>query len=277
MVASACRAAGLWLGDRLIPPTESNPLGHFEDLDFYDVNRRALLANDEDEDGLSVPGRLVVPSALEAEAAALVRHRTAQGRPWGWKDPRTTLLLEFWAKRIPDAKFLLLFRRPWDVIDSLYRRGDVAIRRNPHLALDLWCDYNERICRFAATHPDRVLVREAAQFVTNPVAVLRSVEATLGVPLRVRRAVYRKELFHQLPEDDFRSVFHDCAPHALAVYQRLRHLAGQPPTGSRASRSEGRRFLGWGLFGWAFAARRKTLVVSTRPSGSRRAASGRAA
>lgn len=251
MIASACHAAGLWLGDRLIPPTDSNPLGHFEDLDFYDINRRVLLANDENEDGLSVPGRLFVPAALEAEAAALVDRRMAQGRPWGWKDPRTTLLLEFWAKQVPEAKFLLLFRRPWDVIDSLYRRGDVAIRRNPQLALDLWCDYNTRICRFAAAYPDRVLVREAQQFVDNSIRVLRSVRRLLGARITARPRVYRQELFHTLPERECREMFAICAPDALAVYRRLRWLAGNPLWGGWWRGTERSRFLEPLLSGWA--------------------------
>ncbi len=262
MIASACQAAGLWLGDRLIPPTDSNPLGHFEDLDFYDVNRRALLANDADEDGLSLPGRrLVVPPSLADEAARLVEQRMGVGRPWGWKDPRTTLLLDFWAAQVPQAKFLLLFRRPWDVIDSLYRRGDVAIRRNPRLALDLWCEYNTRICRFAEAHPDRVLVRETQQFINNPLRVLRAVRRLLGAAMSARPRVYRRELFHELPDRECRELFTVCAPEALVVYRRLRWLAGNPLLVGGWRRPSQSRFLTPLLWGWARQVAGERLAV----------------
>lgn len=263
LVASACQAAGVWLGDRQIPPTQSNPLGHFEDLDFYDINRRALLANDADEDGLSVPGRLVVPPAVVAEATALVADRMAHGRAWGWKDPRTTLLLDFWAECVPEATFLLLFRRPWDVIDSLYRRGDVAIARNPRLALDLWCEYNERICRFAAAHPHRVLVRETQQFIGNSVRVLRAVRRRLGARISARPRVYRQDLFHALPERECRRLFALCAPDALAVYRRLRWLAGNPLLAGTWGPPTRSRFLEPLLCGWA---RRAAGAVDVDPA-----------
>ena len=271
MIASACQAAGLWIGERLVPPTGSNPLGHFEDLDFYDVNRRALLANAVHEDGLSVPGPMHVPDDLKREAESLVEQRMRLGRAWGWKDPRTTLLLDFWAERIPHAKFLLVFRRPWDVIDSLFRRGDAAIRDNPQLALELWCDYNSRIHSFAKAHPDRVLVRETDQFIAKPTAVLRAIRRLLGTPLNVHPQVYRRELFHELPTADYRSVFAACAPDAVSLYHRLRRRAGHPFSFAGRRAATRSRLLGPWLNGWAreaAAAPRWIMVPAAEDRGS---------
>jgi hypothetical protein len=277
MIASACQAAGLWIGDRLIPPTDSNPLGHFEDLDFYDVNRRMLLANAVHEDGLSVPGPMRVPDDLHREAESLVAQRMRRGRAWGWKDPRTTLLLDFWAERIPHAKFLLVFRRPWDVIDSLFRRGDAAIRENPRLALELWCDYNARLYAFAKAHPDRVLVRETDQFIAKPTAVLRAVRRLLGTPLNVHHEVYRRDMFHELPTADYRSVFAACAPDAVSLYHRLRRRAGNPFSFAGRRAAARSRLLDPLLSGWAREAAAAPRWVMVPPADEPHSTSGRAA
>lgn len=47
---------------------------------------------------------------------------TALDRPWGWKDPRTTILLPLWLDRFPDARIVSIRRHGVDVADSLYRR-----------------------------------------------------------------------------------------------------------------------------------------------------------
>ncbi|QEP43613.1 sulfotransferase [Ectothiorhodospiraceae bacterium BW-2] len=44
-------------------------------------------------------------------------------RYWGWKDPRTTLLLPLWLQLFPDAKIIHLQRHGVDVAHSLLRRN----------------------------------------------------------------------------------------------------------------------------------------------------------
>jgi hypothetical protein len=41
---------------------------------------------------------------------------------WGWKDPKTTILLDVWSKIFPDAKIVHIYRNPIDVACSLLER-----------------------------------------------------------------------------------------------------------------------------------------------------------
>lgn len=43
---------------------------------------------------------------------------------WGWKDPRTSLLLPYWLRLFPQARILHVRRNPEAVIDSLQRREE---------------------------------------------------------------------------------------------------------------------------------------------------------
>ena len=41
---------------------------------------------------------------------------------WGWKDPKTTLLLDVWSEIFPNAKIVHIYRNPIDVANSLVQR-----------------------------------------------------------------------------------------------------------------------------------------------------------
>ena len=49
---------------------------------------------------------------------------------------------------VPELRFLLLFRRPWDVVDSLFRRGDSTYTKNPNFAVHVLQNYNRAILDF---------------------------------------------------------------------------------------------------------------------------------
>lgn len=69
--------------------------------------------------------RLAAPPALEfLGPGRYLRHGSLFGlqEPWGFKDPRTTVLLDLWLEVFPEAKVLHLVRNGVDVADSLVRR-----------------------------------------------------------------------------------------------------------------------------------------------------------
>lgn len=183
LTAATLQRAGLFIGHDLMPAFPGNAHGHFEDMEFVTLHRSILAANGQPTDGFDLaPGPIAVPDALADEAAAMVARRRGLGYPWGWKDPRTLLFLDFWAQVVPEATFFFLFRRPWEVVDSLLRRGDPAVVADPPLAVRLWIAYNERLLAFAKSHPDRVMVREVCRVIDTPGHVCADVARCLGLP-----------------------------------------------------------------------------------------------
>ena len=58
---------------------------------------------------------------------------------WGFKDPRSLLVLDMWRQLIPQLQFIGIFRHPVSVAKSLQRRGFDSVDD----ALGLWQTYNQ--------------------------------------------------------------------------------------------------------------------------------------
>ncbi len=60
---------------------------------------------------------------------------------WGFKDPRSLLLVEGWLKLVPELRFIGIFRHPESVARSLSARGQIPQER----AFGLWKAYNKKL------------------------------------------------------------------------------------------------------------------------------------
>ena len=110
-----------------------------------------------------------------------------------WKDLRTILFLDYWADLLPDASFVFVFRRPWKVVDSFFRRGDPAFVHNPAFAARVWLNYNRLIVRFITRHPERCVIREITQVSADPQEVFAAVGDRFGIPLGEPTSRFRPE------------------------------------------------------------------------------------
>ncbi len=225
LAAALVTSAGIHLGDRIMGPERGNIKGHFEDLDFYELHQRALAANGLAANGFTCQTSINVPPAFEDAFAELVTLRRGLGRPWGWKDPRTTLFLEAWQHKIAEARFLLVFRRPWEVIDSLFRRGDTDFRMNPRLAADVWLAYNRRIHDFFLTHRDHCLLVETTFVAHHPAALIADVGRLLGIELRIPAEHYEPGLLLEDTSLDRVGLVRQMLPAAIDLYDSLHALA----------------------------------------------------
>jgi len=142
MIAKLLQQAGLYLGPekQLLGPDAANPDGHFEHKGFLKINRELLQylgaawqfppqgqLNWQDNAALE---------PLRADARALIAELSAR-RPWGWKEPRTTVLLPFWKSIAPGLRFVLCIRSPLEVAKSLTKRNNIPLEQG----IFLWHRY----------------------------------------------------------------------------------------------------------------------------------------
>jgi GT2 family glycosyltransferase len=211
-VASLFEAWNVGMGDRLLPADRGNPAGYFEDVDFLELNRRILFACTPPEDGHRDWGWTEsetfdagqLPAHRDA-AAALVAARDRAGRSWGWKDPRTSMLLDFWDQLLGgDAHFLLLYRHPWEVADSMLRTGADVWLTHPGYPARIWTRYNRGILDFHRRHAERSLLVSTNRLLRDPedfAATIRRrlrLEADAGTLATLRA----QGSFVSLPDDD---------------------------------------------------------------------------
>ena len=268
-VAELLASAGLSLGDDLLEADLRNPRGYFEDRAFVDYHRRLLSAHGLADDGFVGDVRIEPTDAFREQALEIVEARRSLLRPWGWKDPRSVLFLNVWAELVPDARYFFVFRPPWDVVDSLFRRGDRVFSVNPCFALTVWMNYNARIRDFARAHPDRVLVRELSQVVTDSEAICDAVRNDLNITLdRPWPTVHPALLSHA--DADHAAFLAAASPECVSLLDELRSLAGAEaePTPAPPRRSDAPS-LEQGLITWQRNRARERL---TSPPAKRRAA-----
>lgn len=229
LLASLFEGAGVSVGTRLLGSGTGNDAGHFEDLDFQEFHQRALVGNGLAAEGFTAEALPRVPEPLHAEALRIVGDRRRQGGVWGWKDPRTVLFLDFWAEQLPDARYVFVFRRPWEVVDSFFRRGDPAFAFNPPLAARVWLHYNRRILAFIQRHPDRCLIRETTQVATDPGELFAAVRGRFELSVGDPPERYRPELLGGDADGRRAQLLAAACPEAIDLYRVLCGLAGSDP------------------------------------------------
>jgi hypothetical protein len=225
LVANWLASCGLELGDQLVVADFSNVGGHYEDRAFLDLHRDILATNDTDH--LITDDRpLSVSPAQRARAEQIVTARVANkaneaANQWGWKEPRTTVLLDFWQSLLPDMKVLVVYRHYAQVADSMLRRDLNRRRSKPNwprkarrlrarialqysflnipLArtyLQVWNRYNRDALAFSRANPAHTLVLHVDDVLSNGAAVIDTMNRAWGFRLHAAdtRDIYDPKL-----------------------------------------------------------------------------------
>ncbi|KPA20547.1 hypothetical protein shim_35380 [Shimia sp. SK013] len=212
-----CQAAGLFLGDTLLGAKPSNPFGHFEDKDFFQVNEAILSTNLARWDMSHDLAPVIRPEIRQA-AMELVSRRNAQHELWGFKDPRTCILLDFWHSLLPDPKYLVCLRHYTTCVDSVVRRHVLDIYSRQQLGLDQsvaqypldyngvcanWCVYMANLLAFLETRDaDRMVVR--IDKMPKEISIIAEMNDAFGVdldPIPLSKT-FRSEVFQGKEIDD---------------------------------------------------------------------------
>ena len=239
MVARYLNFCGLSLGpeERLMPPHPTNALGFFENLDFHAINERILA---------HFGGRWdrppVLPPGWHNDAALAPLYREARAlaegfrgsEPWGWKDPRTTLLLPFWQELFPDLRFVICVRHPLEVARSLHARDRIPLGRG----VALWAHYTLEAIRHTEGRP-RILTWYDDYF-PHAAAEVRRVAAFCGltVPEDAEFEAAVEELRHHAEDVTSLLAEERVAPEHKLLYLGLRarhqESAAGAPAGEQA-------------------------------------------
>ena len=149
MIAQMLSRCGLYLGEEshlMDAHAEDNPAGFWEFNAVVEFSDRMLAtlhgAWDNPLPFKSQQWMDDIPLAeARQEALELLEPLTAGDQPWGWKDPRLTVMLPFWKSVFPDLQVILCLRNPIEVAYSLSKRH--TSHADFDRGLSLWRDYHE--------------------------------------------------------------------------------------------------------------------------------------
>ncbi len=242
LTASFLQTLGVNVGDRLYEADRANQKGYFEDVDFLEFQRQVLQAScNFDEPGWPDWGWTESEhlnkqnfAHYQQKAEALIATRINSEAIWGWKDPRTTLMLDFWHDLLPEARYVLVYRFPWDVADSILRLNEPIFTKHPDYALRTWHFYNQQLLDFYVRHRDRCILVSINGFLENTSCLLELMCDRLSLSLHDNNSkdvnnLYDANLFGSL---DWRyplvQLMPKIAPECLSLLEELDRVADLP-------------------------------------------------
>ena len=224
LTASLFQKVGVDIGKKLVGPADGNVKGHFENVDFVEFHKAVLRSHNIDELGCTFEKTIPVAAESVEIAKKLIAENQQTDKHWGWKDPRTALFWDFWLTLLPEANFICVYRSPWEVVDSLYRRGtDVSLLNNPEMAVKMWIHYNQQVLELHRRFPDRCLLSNVYPIGNHPELFINQVNQKFNVNLGAIPADnFEKSLLINDIENSHRhSLIEQYFPEALEIYQIL--------------------------------------------------------
>jgi hypothetical protein len=122
MFARFMNESGINMGTDFYVDETANKYGHFEDLDFLNLQRTELAHQFNGEDYLIYDDFPISLDFVKNAKQLLIKKDNINGeKPWGWKDPRTTVFLNYWHALNRETKYIFMVRKPTAVVNSLCR------------------------------------------------------------------------------------------------------------------------------------------------------------
>lgn len=201
------QALGVDLGTNLMPPAdENNNTGFWEDMDLYRFNEKLLAKGGSSWYRLSPFAANELWRGSHAteryEAAELLQNKFADNNIFGFKDPRTALILPFWQCVFEDLEleesYLLALRNPLEVAESLRKRNNFS---HPY-GLTLWAKHNWA----AALHTEgkKRLCVSYSNLLRDPAGQLSRIAETFDLALPTPSSKPFVEFAGQFLSDDLR-------------------------------------------------------------------------
>jgi len=203
LVTAWLETCGLRVYDRkVLAATSSNPKGHFEDREFYDLQSSAIYCESPRSDGWKIYPRdfLRFKADQLLRAHELVDTRNKKYLKWGWKDPRSVVYLGQWKDIIPNLKVLLIWRPCCEVASSLVRRGKMerTVKITTSEAIRLWVNQSQLICEYKRRYPKDTLLLSLEAIIRDDLQVFELINdrLQLGLEYSPLSKIYDQNILH---------------------------------------------------------------------------------
>lgn len=186
-LAGCLQDLGLQLGD-VNTAAPHNKKGNRENPRFWPIHDGVMARVGASWDAPPAEPIAWKASEIAALKAALTDYSSLP-RPWGFKDPRATVLLDGWFEVLPQLRLVASIRHPLAVAGSLAARNGFA---RDH-SLRIWSTYNRAVLRWRALIGLPVIDYDAADYEGN----VRNVAGALGLDAAAPMPFRANDLNHQ--------------------------------------------------------------------------------
>jgi len=211
-LAGSLEEAGLFLGD-VRGRGQWNRKGNRESKVLMRLHEDVLKANGGN--WRRPPERVTWEPEHKSRRDRYIADRT--GRPvWGFKDPRSLLVLDGWLDAIPDLAMVATVRHPMAVARSLQRRSG---SESPDPWLELWLAYDRKLLELHAEHDFPIIDFDlpADEYQSR----LATLIGELGLRVPEHGGFFDASLRNPTPDDA-------ALPHEVeTVYRELRAIAAR--------------------------------------------------
>jgi hypothetical protein len=170
MVAGTVAQAGYFMGDKLLPPSDGNPKGYFEDYEINQINedllasvvpKRPIIFGKERFRHRPLRGQFWVaclPLGTQISPTPEITTRLQQAvlrEPYCYKDPRFCYTLPVWRPYLRNVAFVCAFREPGATVASILKECRYApIVLTFRQALRAWTQMYTHVLQIHRHHGD---------------------------------------------------------------------------------------------------------------------------
>ena len=197
LLAGILSRLGVNMGIRFREPDAHNQDGYYEDLDWRDLNKEILASCGgtwyEPPQLTSVPKHLKELN-VRIERLVAKKNTAANGRLWGFKDPRLCLTLPIIAPHLPKTQYFRIHRNTDDVVLSLMHRAKLrGYYEDADHWLSLVTEYLRRSTAFLRENPGATTLLSYEQLVGDTYGNVIGIANSLGITNR-DAIIYAAEL-----------------------------------------------------------------------------------
>lgn len=209
-----------------------------EKMDVASLHEKILQAHDIPPNA-PAPQTQLEPGKIWQELAVDLFLGNLDHPQWGWADPRSAWLLEFWKEMDQQVRFILVYATPQDTLANMMHAPECTAQEVLQ-RLQGYHAYNACLLHFFMRNPGRCLLvqQQAAQ---QPGALLQHIQAQWGVTLSTPST--QAMLAHAGGTDELHAPavarlvarqLLDRHPQLHALYDELQSVATLPAPGTAA-------------------------------------------
>ena len=115
---------------------------------------------------------------------------------WGWADPHSIQLLEYWKAQDPQVVFVLVYDAPHTALTRLSLEDAAAPAEVLQQRLQTWVAYNSALLQFYLRNPQRCVLVHASEAEPSAQRYVQLINSRIDAPLQLSTPVQEPQLLH---------------------------------------------------------------------------------